>query len=120
MASRGAVIAANNLYDVHYIRYHTGLDAEYIPSWCGSGEEEARHERYSPVPGKAVLVGPYRDNLEGGWDHPILRGLRAAVDADGGARLKQGVHRMRDLYQTYEWADIVQHPAVVLLPYQVN
>ena len=35
IASReGNVIAANNMFDVHYIKYHTGLDAEYLPSWC--------------------------------------------------------------------------------------
>ena len=53
-AERGAVIAANNLYDVHYIKYHTGLDAAYIPSWCGS--EGDLH--YSPIAGKALLIGP--------------------------------------------------------------
>jgi hypothetical protein len=29
------VIASNNLYDKHYLMYHTGIDVEYIPSWCG-------------------------------------------------------------------------------------
>jgi len=117
MAARGNIIAANNLYDVHYIKYHTGLDAEYIPSWCGG---EGQQDRYAPVAGRAILVGPYRDNLEGEWDHPILKGLRAAVDSDGGSRLKQEVHRMSDLYKTYKWEEIVQHPAVILLPYQVS
>ena len=29
------LIGANNLYDLHYIKYFTGISGEYIPSYCG-------------------------------------------------------------------------------------
>ena len=37
-SGEGNVVAANNMFDVHYIKYHTGLDAVYLPSWCEAPE----------------------------------------------------------------------------------
>ena len=141
-ARDGNVVAANNMFDVHYIKYHTGIDAEYLPSWCEpkvGGTESCAADFGTPVGAKAccgqpgrvtepeficpswvpqcveyregrhwgkctqtresqdkaralnasrvVLLGPYRDNLdfptfedEASWRHPILAGLRRAVD----------------------------------------
>ena len=81
IASRpGNTVAANNWFDVHYIRYHTGVNATYIPSWCGG---IASHQFYAPEHGRPFLLGPYRDNLAAGdktdasaWAHPILASLR--------------------------------------------
>ena len=41
-------MAANNKYDAEYIRYFAGVDALYIPSYCGY----ASKAQYSPVKGK--------------------------------------------------------------------
>ena len=74
------VVAANNMFDVHYIKYHTGLTALYLPSWCEAPEDVT----YAPV-NSIVLLGPYRDNLGSAkrskdsigrdavaWTHPVL------------------------------------------------
>ena len=45
------VVAANNKYDAEYIRYFAGVDALYIPSYCGY----AAKAQYSPVKGKPRL-----------------------------------------------------------------
>lgn len=29
----GNVVAANNMFDVHYISYHANISALYLPSW---------------------------------------------------------------------------------------
>ena len=42
---------ANNKYDAEYIRYFAGVDALYIPSYCGY----AAKAQYSPVKGKSLL-----------------------------------------------------------------
>ena len=55
-ARPGNVIAANNKYDVYYIKYFTGLDAMYLPSWC-SPKAFWKPEK------NIVLLGPSRDNL---------------------------------------------------------
>lgn len=90
-ARPGNVVAANSMFDVHYIKYHTGIDAVYLPSWCApSPIEEEQEGSYWPSDEKAILLGPYRDNLgsstklESGhdtaaWRHPIFRSLTAAV-----------------------------------------
>lgn len=71
-------IAANNMYDVKYIEYFTGIKPLYMPSWCGGTPEEIRAITYAPRRGEWVLV-PYRQNLEygksaiptQGWPEPL-------------------------------------------------
>ena len=94
IASRpGNTVAANNWFDVHYIRYHTGVNATYIPSWCGG---IASHQFYSPERGRPFLLGPYRDNLARGetdasaWSHPILASLRKVRHISATSRLHLG------------------------------
>jgi hypothetical protein len=57
------VLAANSLYEVMYIKYFTGLDAYYLPSWCGDASGAV--VSYAPTR-RAVLLGPTRDNLDAG------------------------------------------------------
>jgi hypothetical protein len=52
----GNVIAANNMYDAQYIKYFTGLEVEYIPSWC------TVNASWNPTRPE-FLLGPSRDNL---------------------------------------------------------
>jgi len=87
------LIAANNRYDVNHMRYHTGVRAKYIPSWCGGEIEEVTNGTYDPQRSELVLT-PYRLNLEfspqsipqNGWplvrdidpnDHPMLDEMHA-------------------------------------------
>jgi len=114
----GNIIAANNMYDVAYIKHFTGLDAEYLPSWCGD-----LNAAYAPKH-STILVGPYRDNLgkpyrseSKAWDHPIMRGLRETNE-----RSNSGLTfaRMGELYEEYTFDDVASHPAMVFMPYQVS
>jgi len=121
MHSRGAIVIANNLYDVHYIRHFTGIDAEYVPSWCDPGE------LYNPTRPE-VLLGPYRDNLDfpqfrdkETWEHPILAPLRKALDdAKSRGETVPPVERIRKLYKTYTYRMLASHPAIIFIPYQVG
>jgi hypothetical protein len=121
IASRpGNMVAANNLFDVHYIEYHTGIKAEYLPSWC----EPLSGLQYAPEKGLPVLLGPYRDNLdypnftdEGAWRHPVLQEL---ANIDRSSKAKFHFKRLHELYPKYKWGDVVRHPALVLIPYQVS
>ena len=45
------IVAANNKYDAEYIKYFAGIEALYIPSYCGY----AAKAQYSPVKGKSLL-----------------------------------------------------------------
>ena len=51
------VVAANNLYDAEYIRYYAGVQAEYVPSFCG----HVSAFRYAPG-GKPVLLARNHNN----------------------------------------------------------
>lgn len=131
-------VAANNMYDVHYIKYHTGIDAMYLPSWCGYGSNNRTADKasnkqaaYNSDSQLEYLIAPYRDNLDypgfeddASWKHPVLVGLTAAIQAPyrrHHARTKP-LHfvRLRKKYPHYEWSDVLRHPAVVWIPYQVS
>ncbi|KAL9645632.1 hypothetical protein ABK040_015847 [Willaertia magna] len=112
------VIAANNLYDAHYIRYFTGLEVEYIPSWCGDLKVTWNPKK------PEFLLGPYRDNLDyprfseiEAWKHPIMKGLLSALDR---TKSKLKFLRMRQAYPHYKLEDLTIHPGIVLIPYQLS
>ena len=108
-------VLANNLYDAAYIKYFAGIDVEYLPSWCSP------QATYTQPSRSAILLGPYRDNLakthEEAWEHPILQELTQSVDK---WKHKYQFARMGQLYPRYEYSDLVAHPAVVWIPYQVS
>lgn len=56
------------------------------------------------------LVGPGR-----GINNQFFSELQAE-----GAKASLTFARIRDLYANYQYSDLVQHPAVVLMPYQVR
>jgi hypothetical protein len=141
----GSVIAANNMYDVHYIKYFTGIDARYIPTWCGDQAEDYRLAMEGKMPyvgllsyhpSKAtVLVGPYRTNLNLARDgshtiekestHPIALQLKAAAHAKEGR--KSGNHTnfniefMSDLARSnFNNMEFCTYLAIICLPYQVS
>ena len=94
------VVAGNSLYEVHYIKYHTGIEALYLPSWCGDKLPESKE--YRPTRHE-ILLGPYRDNLdyprfseEEAWKHPIMVSLQRAVKTHTGTQFV--FRRMRELY----------------------
>eukprot|EP00658_Telonema_sp_P-2_P038674 TRINITY_DN276_c0_g1_i8.p1 TRINITY_DN276_c0_g1~~TRINITY_DN276_c0_g1_i8.p1 ORF type:complete len:1262 (-),score=285.14 TRINITY_DN276_c0_g1_i8:299-4084(-) len=118
------VVAANSHFEVRYIKYHTGIDAEYLPSWCG---DKAENSLVAPSR-RQLLLGPYRDNLDyprfsevEAWKHPIMQSL---VNSTKNWKDQYGMApefaRMRQLYPHYELSDLQAHPCIVLIPYQVS
>lgn len=115
MASRPDVaVLANNAYDAAYIEYFTGLRPPVVPSLCSSPFRYAY-----PSPRPQVLVDacdplrcpPFRQKAVEG----LVRGLMQ-LSAHAGLSMAE----LRTLYPRYEQSDLVQHPAIVLLPYQVS
>jgi hypothetical protein len=136
------VLAANNLYDKHYIEYFTGLPVHYLPSLCTPKHPDLLH--YVPFR-QQFLIGPSRDNLDLGppnsdlnapntpktlycmqWLcnadlHPLMRQLQAAVkqnnEDSSNAEVLQIV-RVRSLYADIHIQDVLNHRAMILFPYQ--
>jgi hypothetical protein len=114
-------VLANNWYDAHYIKYHTGVMPTVLPSWCGT---HAHPLPYKAQRGGEVLIVPYRENLDfpefrsaETWAHPVLAGLRQASGfADTLTRFS--FTRMRDAYSSYTLEQVAAHPALLYIPYQ--
>eukprot|EP00471_Norrisiella_sphaerica_P000678 CAMPEP_0184483562 /NCGR_PEP_ID=MMETSP0113_2-20130426/5235_1 /TAXON_ID=91329 /ORGANISM="Norrisiella sphaerica, Strain BC52" /LENGTH=686 /DNA_ID=CAMNT_0026864055 /DNA_START=1859 /DNA_END=3919 /DNA_ORIENTATION=+ len=108
IARNGGVIAANNMYDVKYLEYFTGLKVEYLPTWCG------KDALYSPSRAE-FLLGPYRTTLKD-EGHPVTtRLLKLASEAE------LVVNWISEIYQHgYSFQDIASHRALIFLPYQTS
>ena len=115
------VVAANNLYDAEYIRYYAGVQAEYVPSFCGY----VSAFRYAPRAGKPVLLARNHNNPA-----KLYAQLHAAAAAErptdrvgGGVSRTFGAAPLRfvrteDAYPGgFEYAQLAAHPAVVVVPY---
>lgn len=118
----GNIIAANNLYDVFYIKYLTGIDAMYLPSWC------TPKSFWSPTHHTDVILGPSRDNLgepwnteKEAWNHPLLANLSATNLLKGS---KYNFIRYNELKNwengNLRLESIAKYKAIVLIPYQVS
>ena len=136
------VVAANNPYDVEYIRFYAGIQPVYVPSFCGYA---ARAGSYQPEWGRTILFARNHNNphnlykaihhaatrearRRGGLGGGEAEGRRArAGGGDGGsvcascplasvARLR--FTRTEDAYPGgFEYADLARHPAIVIVPY---
>jgi hypothetical protein len=102
------VVAANNLFDVEYMRYFTGLTPRLLPSRCAYTGTS-----YNPTrPG--FLLGLRRD-----WKFRefFIRKLNAAcLSLNVTVRLAS----TRDLYPRYHWSDLASHRGIVPLPSQAS
>ena len=143
--SKSNFIAANNLYDVTYIEYLTGVETTHIPSWCGEDPDFMAHRiRYEPRRPEIVLT-PYRLNLEysredipeTGWPnhhrrqksrasplrHKLFDDLHALIrskahdDAFNIIDMKQAFPRRGKFKSVHEFRNF---RAVVLIPYQAS
>jgi hypothetical protein len=126
------VISANNLYDVMYIKFFTGIDALYIPSWCGDVNYEFDRIRngkrvYSPYPlyapsENSFLIGPYRTNLNMKRDGSISN-FESSFLIDQ-IRLQQKLHNTElhffsEIFpKGYMYEDLVKFRAIIFIPYQ--
>lgn len=144
-ARPGNVVAASNAYDVEYIKYHTGIEARYLPLWCGPAHEEGEvaegevteeEATYAPRRWRPVLVGMVSDEavlqLESSddthwtnassdqftaWDKPFLGGLLKAAE-----RHRSQAFTFTGVYEPYlqGWGELTKHPALILIPNQVS
>lgn len=129
-----SIIAANNLYDVHYIKYFTGITPQYIPSWCGDANYAytlamERRPPYKPRPtyhptSDVVLLGSYRTNLDLDRDgkkkklsdHPIMQDLHFSAGQKG----IRVVPLKKQYPEGFIPEDLCSHPAIVIIPYQTS
>ena len=100
------VIAANNLYDVEYIRYFTGINATLLPSLC-----DYTNVDYNPSR-KEFLIAPIHVK------HGEILFKKLLSNSLQFHSIQ--VVAIRELYSNYKYSDLAKHPAIVYVPYQVS
>ena len=113
------IVGANNLYDVEFLRYFTGIDAQYLPSFCNYSGMTYRATSDDKATKNRVYLLWRRTQNERGW----LNGrFRADVDAElvrrnSSARLLD----LKTVYpDAYKMADVAAHPGIVNVPYDAS
>ena len=104
------VIGANSHYDVQYMRYFTGLTADYVPSFCAYTGEFYSPSRLSFLYAERRFgfngnLGPYWNSKFGAH----YKKLNANFTLDD----------YRKKYKRFHYSDIASHLGVVYIPYQV-
>jgi len=106
-------LAANNLYDLEYLKHFTGIqNIKHLPSQCLYVDAT-----YQPTKTE-FLIGPSR----------LSKGAEALLHGEEGlfrylAGLRDPVPTfvpIRKIYARYEFADLAQHPGILIMPYQVS
>jgi len=103
------VIAANNLYDVHFTLYYIGVKPILLPSYCGY-----TNQTYSPTRPEFLLGVPRRQMLHSQRlifleeFNNISRKLNSSIV----------LRPIRDVNNAYEFSDVVARQGIVQLPVQ--
>ncbi|CAF3922635.1 unnamed protein product, partial [Adineta steineri] len=104
------VVAGNNLYDAEYIRYFTGIKAIVLPSLCAY-----TNVSYAPKIKKPFLITPIH-----GKEFPIEFTLNL-TNALQRLKVSINVSHLREVYKDrYDYSQLVQHPGIIYVPYQVS
>jgi hypothetical protein len=99
--------SGNNDYDSEFMRYYTGVKTETLTALCAY----PKVERVAAPTRKEILVGPSHLRIpKEEWSK--------IMTVKGG--LKYPVGALRDLYPHFQYSDITQHPAVIVIPYQIS
>jgi hypothetical protein len=105
-------IAANNFYDREYIVHFTGIkNVEILPNFCGY-----TNNSYSPE-NLEVLIGPSRLSVGGGR---VLKSFFRYLRNCKSCSTNYTFMKLRDKYPVFEYSDLVKHPAILLIPYQIS
>src|SRR6218665_711977 len=101
-------VAANNRYDVEYIRYFTGIQPLLLPSFCGYTNQTYNATR------KGFLIAQNHD------PHFISIFMRNFTDAYKVANFSFEIWPVREKYPWYKYSDMAAHQGIVHVPYQVS
>jgi len=112
----GSVVLANNMYDVQYLRYFTGITPTYVPSFCNY--TGATYTWPGPASKKPILVHGFRAKFS---DEPVGEFIQPLADLAKSRHLPFKFRSLREaLPAHYSYAELAAHPAVLHLPYQVR
>ncbi len=104
------LIAANNHYDIEYLRYFTGIQAKYLPNFCGYVPQ-----KYNPTKREVLLVPELRNK-------EFLKWFENSFDsANNRYKYNTKISQLSTLYPGgFNLSTIADHPAVVFVPNQIS
>jgi len=105
---RANVVGGNNLYDVEYIKYFTGIQPQLLPSFCGY-----LANKYSPHRSGFLLAPVHRK----GFERLFLSEYKTACE---NVSCTGKLTRLREIYPQYNYSDLTAHAGIVYVPYQVS
>jgi len=104
------VIAGNNMYDAEYIRYFTGIKAIVLPSLCDYTKASYQRKLRKPF-----LIAPIHTKNFSLYFTSMLTDSLQRVKAS------VTVGHLREVYKEhYQYSQIVRHPGIIYVPYQVS
>eukprot|EP01080_Neovahlkampfia_damariscottae_P007290 gene7290-11609_t len=98
-------IGGNNMWDAVYLNYFTGVPVRLFESYCGYTKVQYKY----PTKRKEILIGPSRM-----YPH-ILQKLLAAT-----SKSKFPLAPIRKLYPKYEFSNLIDHQAIIVIPYSIS
>ncbi|CAF3443344.1 unnamed protein product [Rotaria socialis] len=105
------IVAGNNLYDAEYIRYFTGINTIVLPSICNY-----TNVVYNPSDThREYIFAP--SSLSVKYNKEFLDELNFSIKRFNASII---VKPLRQLYRFYRYENLVRHPAIIYLPYQVS
>lgn len=119
----GTVILANNLYDLHYIKYFTGVTPLYVQSHCAYPGVQYAWGKEKSLPAlskRDILVSGFRPKRAlstTGLADFISPLISAAQQANLPFTFKEYRQALGD---NYLYSDLVRYPAILYIPYQVS
>ena len=102
------VVAGNNLYDVQYIKYFTGIQPQLLPSFCGY-----LLNKYAPSR-SGFLLAPVHHH---GFEAIFMSEYKALCE---NISCPAKLLRLRQIYPNYKYSDLTAHAGIVYIPYQVS
>ncbi|CAF0787002.1 unnamed protein product [Rotaria sp. Silwood1] len=105
------VVAGNNLYDAEYIRYFTGINATVLPSICSYTKVVYRPTKRN----REYIFIPTHKHIN--FNEQFLNELKLSIEKFNTSII---VKPLRQLYKFYRYINLVRHPAIIYLPYQVS
>ncbi|KAK2144348.1 hypothetical protein LSH36_766g03157 [Paralvinella palmiformis] len=103
------VIAANNLYDVKYLEYFTGLKPVLLPNYCAylSNSYDAKRREFLVTP---IHSTELYDQFFADFDNAVLKHDTGDLT----------IFPLREMYPQYQFSDLAAHPGIIYVPYQVS
>ena len=105
------IFSANSRYDAHYIKYFTGINVDYVPSFC-----VYTGETYQPIR-KSFLLWERRLGFNYGLREYWTDHFDGYIKRSG---VKIELLDVRNVYNGIEYRDMVKHLGITHIPYQVS